>query len=85
LQAWDANPSFDFEFDSRGPNVAISSDEAAVVKQSLTRMMKSAFGSSFQMAGECSIPTLILTGLPRAAGVSFGLMLRAARMSFKRR
>jgi hypothetical protein len=42
LQAWDANPDFDFEFDSRGPNVPINSSDAAVVKQSLTRMMKSA-------------------------------------------
>lgn len=40
LQAWDANPDFDFEFDSRGPNVAISSNDAAVVKASLTKMMK---------------------------------------------
>ena len=42
LQAWDANPQFAFEFDSRGPNVPIGSTDAAVVKQSLTRMMKSA-------------------------------------------
>lgn len=42
LQAWDANPDFDFEFDSRGPNVPINSSDAATVKQSLTRMMKSA-------------------------------------------
>lgn len=42
LQAWDANPDFDFEFDSRGPNVAIDSDEASVVKAALTTKMKSA-------------------------------------------
>lgn len=40
LQAWDANPDFDFDFDSRGPNVPINSSDAAVIKQSLTRMMK---------------------------------------------
>jgi hypothetical protein len=40
LQAWDANTSFDFEFDSRGPNVPINSESATLVKQSLTRMMK---------------------------------------------
>ena len=28
LQAWDANPEFDFEFDSRGPNVAIAATPA---------------------------------------------------------
>ena len=42
LQAWDANPDFDFEFDSRGPNVAIDSDAAAIVKATLARLMKSA-------------------------------------------
>ena len=42
LQAWDANSSFDFEFDSRGPNVAIDSSEAAVVKAALARMMRTA-------------------------------------------
>jgi hypothetical protein len=42
LQAWDANPEFDFEFDSRGPDVAIDSDDAAVVKSALARLMKSA-------------------------------------------
>lgn len=42
LQAWDANDNFDFEFDSRGPNVAINSTEAPIIKTSLTKMMKSA-------------------------------------------
>ena len=42
LQAWDANPDFDFEFDSRGPDVPIDSSDAAKVKQSLTTMMKGA-------------------------------------------
>ena len=42
LQAWDANPDFDFEFDSRGPNVGIDSTDASVVKAALTAKMKSA-------------------------------------------
>jgi hypothetical protein len=42
LQAWDANPDFDFEIDSRGPDIAIDSTEAAVVKAALTTKMKSA-------------------------------------------
>ncbi len=42
LQAWDANANFDFEFDSRGPNVPINSDDAAVIKASLTKLLKSA-------------------------------------------
>lgn len=42
LQAWDANKDFDFEFDSRGPDVAINSNNAGVVKAALTKMMKEA-------------------------------------------
>jgi hypothetical protein len=42
LQAWDANTSFDFEFDSRGPNVQIDSYEASVIRGALTTKMKSA-------------------------------------------
>jgi hypothetical protein len=42
LQAWDANPDFDFEFDSRGPNVPINSVDAGVIKTNLTKMLKSA-------------------------------------------
>lgn len=42
LQAWDANPEFDFDFDSRGPDVAIDSSEAAIVKAALTTKMKTA-------------------------------------------
>ncbi|MER9094373.1 TIR domain-containing protein [Mesorhizobium sp. M0700] len=42
LQAWDANPDFDFEFDSRGPDVAINSTDAAVVKARLTTLMNAA-------------------------------------------
>jgi len=42
LQAWDANTSFDFEFDSRGPNVPIDSIDASVIQGALTRKMKEA-------------------------------------------
>ncbi len=42
LQAWDANDSFNFEFDSRGPDVAINSSDAATIKSALTTKMKSA-------------------------------------------
>jgi len=40
MLAWDANPNFDFDFDSRGPNVAIDSTEAPVIKAALTKLMK---------------------------------------------
>jgi hypothetical protein len=42
LQAWDANTSFDFDLDSRGPNIPIDSYDASVVKAALTTKMKSA-------------------------------------------
>lgn len=42
LQAWDANTKFDFEFDSRGPDVAINSSNAGTVKASLATKMKTA-------------------------------------------
>jgi len=42
LQAWDANADFEFDIDSRGPNVAIDSTDAGPVKTALTKMMMSA-------------------------------------------
>lgn len=42
LQAWDANTNFEFEFDSRGPDVAINSTDAARVQAALTTKMKDA-------------------------------------------
>ena len=39
LQAWDANPDFDFDFDSRGPNEPIDSVNASVIKAALTKKM----------------------------------------------
>lgn len=42
LRAWDANDNFDFEFDQRSPNVAIDSEDASVIKTSLTTKMKQA-------------------------------------------
>jgi hypothetical protein len=42
LQAWDANPSFEFEFDNRSPNVAIDSVSASAIKSALTTKMKEA-------------------------------------------
>ncbi|SEU06539.1 MTH538 TIR-like domain [Hymenobacter actinosclerus] len=40
LSAWDANSAFEFEFNQCSPSVAINSKRAAVIKRSLTRMMK---------------------------------------------
>ena len=40
LRAWDANTSFDFEFDQRSPNVPIDSNDASVIQAALTKKMK---------------------------------------------
>lgn len=42
LRAWDANASFDFEFDQRSPNVAIDSVDASRIKAALATKMKEA-------------------------------------------
>jgi len=42
LAAWDANTSFEFQFDDRSPQEAIDSTSAGRIKASLTTMMKSA-------------------------------------------
>jgi hypothetical protein len=42
LQAWDANPDFDFDFDSRGPDIPIDSTAAGPIKAALAVKMKSA-------------------------------------------
>lgn len=40
LKAWDANDSFDFEFDQRSPDEAINSTNATTVKATLTKLIK---------------------------------------------
>ena len=42
LEAWDANPNFDFSFDQRSPSVAINSTEAGPIKTALTKKLKEA-------------------------------------------
>lgn len=42
LQAWNANPKFKFEFDSRGPDIAIASSNDGVIKAALTKKLKQA-------------------------------------------
>lgn len=40
LRAWDANTTFDFEFDQRSPNTPIDSTDAGRIKAALTTKMK---------------------------------------------
>jgi MTH538 TIR-like domain (DUF1863) len=39
LRAWDANTSFEFEFDQRSPNIPINSSLASPIKTALTKKM----------------------------------------------
>ena len=81
LQAWDANDSFDFEFDSRGPDVAIDSDNAATVKAALTTKMKSAT-HLLVLVGEKSHKSSWMTWeIDRAKQSDIKLKLAAVKLS----
>lgn len=81
LQAWDANDKFDFEFDSRGPNVAINSDNAATVKAALTTNMKSAT-HLLVLVGEKSHKSSWMTWeIDRAKQSDIKLKLAAVKLS----
>ena len=81
LQAWDANPSFDFEFDSRGPHVAIGSNDAAVVKASLTRMMKSATHLLVLVGEKSATSSWIEWEISRAKSDDIKLKLAAVKLA----
>lgn len=80
LQAWDANPDFDFEFDSRGPNVPIDSEQAKVVKQSLTRMMKSATHLLVLVGKKTASSTWVNWEIDRAKESDVKLKLAAVKL-----
>lgn len=81
LQAWDANPDFDFEFDSRGPNVAINSNEAGVVKAALTAKMKSATHLLVLVGEKSSSSDWINWEIARAKQDDVKLKLAAVKLS----
>jgi hypothetical protein len=81
LQAWDANPDFDFNFDSRGPNVAIDSDEAAKVKAALTSMMKSATHLLVLVGAKTSTSQWIQWEIDRAKQSDVKLKLAAVKLA----
>ncbi len=81
LQAWDANPNFEFDFDSRGPNVPINSSDAAVIKQSLTRMMKDST-HLLVLVGEKSCTSNWMTWeIDRAKSADVRLKLAAVKLA----
>lgn len=81
LQAWDANPQFEFEFDSRGPDVAIDSTNAATIKQSLTRMMKDATHLLVLVGAKSSTSKWINWEIDRAKQSDTKLKLAAIKLA----
>lgn len=81
LQAWNANPEFDFEFDSRGPNVAIDSEEAGKVKAALTTMMKSATHLLVLVGSKTYSSTWIKWEIDRAKQSDVKLKLAAVKLA----
>src|SRR5712671_580919 len=81
LQAWDANPDFDFDFDSRGPNIPIDSSDAAVVKQALTRMMKSATHLLVLVGAKSSKSKWMSWEISRAKEADVKLRLAAVKLA----
>jgi hypothetical protein len=81
LQAWDANPEFDFEFDSRGPDVAISSNDAAAVKAALTVKMKSATHLLVLVGAKSAQSDWITWEINRAKQADIKLKLAAVKLA----
>lgn len=81
LQAWDANANFDFEFDSRGPNVPINSDDAGVIKTSLTKLLKSATHLLVIVGEKSSTSDWIAWEIARAKQSDIKLKLAAVKLN----
>src|SRR5664280_1055927 len=81
LQAWDANSQFEFEFDSRGPDVAIDSANAATIKQSLARMMKGATHLLVLVGAKSAMSKWIAWEVSRAKEPDLKLRLAAVKLS----
>lgn len=81
LQAWDANPDFDFEFDSRGPHVAINSTDAAVIKARLTTLMKSATHLLVLVGAESHTSDWMTWEIDRAKATDVKLKLAAVKLA----
>ena len=81
LQAWNANASFDFEFDSRGPNVPINSDNAGVIKTSLTKLLSSATHLLVIVGEKSSTSDWITWEIARAKQSDIKLKLAAVKLN----
>lgn len=81
LQAWDANPEFDFDFDSRGPHVAIDSSDAGVVKAALTAKMKTATHLLVLVGAKSASSKWIAWEIERAKQSDVRLKLAAVKLA----
>jgi hypothetical protein len=81
LQAWDANSDFDFEFDSRGPDVAINSSDAGSVKAALTTKMKSATHLLVLVGAKSSKSVWMTWEIDRAKQSDVKLKLAAVKLA----
>jgi hypothetical protein len=81
LQAWDANDEFDFECDSRGPNVAINSNDAAVVRAALVKCMKTATHMLVLVGAESADSKWMNWEIERAKQDDIGLKLAAVKLA----
>jgi len=81
LQAWDANSDFEFELDSRGPNVAIDSSDAVVVKAALTKLMKSATHLLVLVGEKTAASKWITWEIERAKQSDIKLKLAAVKLA----
>lgn len=81
LQAWDANPDFDFEFDSRGPNVPINSTDAGVIKGALTKLMLSSTHLLVLVGEKSNTSSWMTWEIDRAKQADVKLKLAAVKLA----
>lgn len=81
LQAWDANPDFDFDFDSRGPDVAIDSTNAGVIKAAITKMMMDATHLLVLVGAKSHQSAWITWEISRAKSSDVRLKLAAVKLA----
>jgi hypothetical protein len=81
LQAWDANQDFDFEFDSRGPDVAIDSTTSGTVKAALTTKMKSASHLLVLIGAKTATSKWVSWEIGRAKDTDIKLKLAAVKLA----
>jgi Thoeris protein ThsB, TIR-like domain len=81
LQAWDANPDFDFDFDSRGPDIPIDSTAAGPITAALAVKMKSATHLLVIVGASSSKSRWINWEVDRAKQPDVRLKLAAVRLA----